>query len=54
MMGMGTMMRMSCQRTLRVSLAGIKPGQHTFFEILQDNQHAPTPHAQASVTVYVR
>lgn len=53
MMGMGTMLRMSCTRKLRISLAGIKPGRHTFFAILEDNQHAPTPHAQASVTVNV-
>jgi hypothetical protein len=53
MMGMGTMLRMSCAPTLSVSLAGIKPGRHTFFAILEDNQHAPTPHAQASVTVNV-
>jgi hypothetical protein len=53
MMGMGTMLRMSCDRTLQISLAGIKPGRHTFFAILEDNQHAPTPHAQASVTLNV-
>jgi hypothetical protein len=54
MMGMGTMLGMSCARTFHVSLAGIKHGQHTFFAILEDNQHAPTPHAQASLTVNVR
>jgi hypothetical protein len=54
MMGMGTMLGMDCTRTFHVSLAGIKPGRHTFFAILEDNQHAPTPHAQASVTVNVR
>ena len=53
MMGMGTMLGMSCQRTFHVSLAGIKPGPHTFFAILEDNQHAPTPHTQASVKVNV-
>jgi hypothetical protein len=53
MMGMGTMLGMSCARTFHVSLAGIKAGRHTFFAILEDNQHAPTPHAQASVTVNV-
>jgi hypothetical protein len=53
MMGMGTMLRMSCERKLRISLAGIKPGRHTFFAILEDDQHAPTPHAQASATVDV-
>ena len=54
MMGMGTMLGMSCARTFHVSLAGIKPGPHTFFAILEDNQHAPTPHAQAAVRVDVR
>jgi hypothetical protein len=54
MMGMGTMLGMSCAKTFRVSLAGIKPGQHTFFAILEDNQHAPTPHAMASVTLTVQ
>ena len=53
MMGMGTMLGMSCQRTFHVSLAGIKPGKHTFFAILEDNQHAPTPGAQDSVTLNV-
>jgi hypothetical protein len=54
MMGMGTMLGMSCQRTFHVSLAGIKPGAHTFFAILEDDQHAPTPHAQAAVKLNVR
>jgi hypothetical protein len=54
MMGMGTMLGMSCKRSFRVSLAGVKPGKHTFYAILEDNQHAPTPHAQDSVTLSVR
>jgi hypothetical protein len=53
MMGMGTMMGMSCARTFHVSMAGLTPGKHTFYAILEDNQHAPTPHAQASVSVNV-
>ena len=53
MMGMGTMLRMSCARTFHVETADITPGRHTFFAILEDNQHAPTPHAQASVPVNV-
>jgi hypothetical protein len=53
MMGMGTMLGMSCQRTFHVSLAGIKPGPHTFFAILEDDQHAPTPHAQAAIKLNV-
>jgi hypothetical protein len=54
MMGMGTMLGMSCRRTFHVSLAGIKPGPHTFYAILEDDQHAPTPHKLASVKVDVR
>lgn len=54
MMGMGTMLGMSCGRSFHVSLAGIKPGQHTFIAILEDNTHAPTIGAQASVTVNVK
>lgn len=54
MMGMGTMLGMSCQRSFHVSLAGIKPGRHTFYAILEDDQHAPTPKAEASVTLDVR
>jgi hypothetical protein len=54
MMGMATMLGMSCQRSFHVSLAGIEPGTHTFFAILEDNQHAPTPHAQAAVKLNVR
>ena len=54
MMGMGTMLGMSCARSFHVSLAGIKPGQHRFFAILEDNTHAPTIHAQASVKLNVK
>jgi hypothetical protein len=54
MMGMGTMLGMSCARSFHVSLAGIKPGKHKFFAILEDNQHAPTPKAQDAVELTVR
>jgi hypothetical protein len=54
MMGMGTMLGMSCRNSFRVSLAGIRPGAHTFFAILEDDQHAPTIGAQASVPLNVR
>jgi hypothetical protein len=54
MMGMGTMLGMSCANSFHVSLAGIKPGQHKFIAILEDNTHAPTIGAQASVTVNVK
>jgi len=53
MMGMGTMLGMSCARSFHVSLAGIKPGEHTFFAILEDNTHAPTIGAQTSVALNV-
>lgn len=54
MMGMGTMLGMSCGRSFHVSLAGIKPGQHKFIAILEDNTHAPTIGVQSSVTVNVK
>jgi hypothetical protein len=54
MMGMGTMLGMSCGKSFHVSTAGIKPGQHKFIAILEDNTHAPTIGAQASVTVDVK
>ncbi len=54
MMGMGTMLGMSCGRSFHVSLAGIKPGRHTFIATLEDNTHAPTIGAQASVTLNVK
>jgi hypothetical protein len=54
MMGMATMLGMSCGRSFHVSLAGIKPGRHTFFAILEDNTHAPTIGARASVTLNVK
>jgi hypothetical protein len=54
MMGMGTMLGMSCARSFHVSLAGIKPGRHTFFAILEDNKHVPSVGAQASVGLNVK
>ncbi len=54
MMGMGTMLGMSCAKTFHVSLAGIEPGKHRFFAILEDNTHAPTIGSQATVEVTVR
>lgn len=54
MMGMGTMLGMSCARSFHVSLAGIKAGKHTFFAILEDDKHVPSIGAQASVTLTVR
>ena len=54
MMGMATMLGMSCGKTFHVSLADIKPGAHTFFAVLEDNTHAPTIGVQTAVSVNVR
>ena len=57
MMGMGTMLFMSCAHSGYVSLAGIKPGKHTFYAELVDNLHTTSikgPHVAASVTVTVK
>jgi len=54
MMGMGTMLGMSCGKSFHVSLAGIKPGEHKFIAIVEDNTHAPTIGTQASVTLNVK
>ena len=50
--GMGTMLGMSCAHTFHVSVAGIKPGTHRFFALLQDNHHFPTG-PQGAVTLKV-
>ncbi len=41
MMGMGTMLGMSCATTFQASTQGLTSGHHTFFALLVDNQHAP-------------
>ncbi len=41
MMGMGTMLGMSCATSFQASTQGLTPGHHTFFALLVDNQHAP-------------
>jgi hypothetical protein len=42
MMGMGSMLGMSCQRVFHATTAGLKPGQtHTLIALLVDNGHAP-------------
>jgi hypothetical protein len=48
------MLGMSCAKSFHVSLAGIKAGQHKFIAILEDNIHAPTIGAQASVKLKVK
>jgi hypothetical protein len=52
MMGMGTMLGMSCQSTFTATTQGITPGTHTIFALLTDNQHAPTG-VFSKVTVHV-
>lgn len=54
MMGMGTMMGMSCAHSMQVSTVGLKPGKHTFYAILVDNTHAPTIGVQTSVSLNVK
>lgn len=55
MMGMGTMLGMSCAHSFQASTVGLKPGPHTFFAILEDNQHAPLmPDVFAAVKVDVK
>jgi hypothetical protein len=55
MMGMGTMLGMSCANSFQASTVGLKPGPHTFFAILEDNQHAPLmPSVFAKVKLNVK
>jgi len=41
MMGMMTMLRMSCGNVIHLSARGMSAGKHTLFAFLADNQHAP-------------
>ena len=41
MMGMGTMLGMSCATSFQATTQGLNSGHHTFFALLVDNQHAP-------------
>lgn len=52
-MGMGTMLAMSCAHSFHVSLAGIKPGPHKFFAVLEDDAHAPTIAGKSKAVVSV-
>jgi hypothetical protein len=55
MMGMGTMLGMSCQRVFHATTAGLKPGQtHTLIALLVDNAHAPLhPAVESRVEVKI-
>jgi hypothetical protein len=52
MMGMGSMLGMSCKSTFTTTAQGITPGTHTIFALLTDNQHAPI-NVFSKVTVHV-
>jgi hypothetical protein len=55
MMGMGTMLGMSCTTTFHASTAGLKAGEtHTIIALLTDNGHAPLhPAVDSQVTVKI-
>src|SRR5262249_28971744 len=56
MMGMMTMVAMSCERTLQGSTAGLNPGSsHKLIALLADNEHAPVmPEWADSIEVNVK
>ena len=41
MMGMGTMLAMSCTQTFHFTTVGMTPGKHTLIALLVDNGHVP-------------
>jgi hypothetical protein len=55
MMGMGTMLGMSCQRTFHATTAGLKRGEtHTLIALLVDDGHAPLhPAVESKVEVKI-
>ena len=54
MMGMGTMLGMSCAQTFHATTAGMTPGKHTMIALLVDNGHVPfNPDVNAKVDVTV-
>jgi hypothetical protein len=55
MMGMGTMLGMSCQRVFHATTTGLKPGEtHTLIALLVDNGHAPLhPAVESKVEVKI-
>jgi hypothetical protein len=55
MMGMATMLGMSCTNSMVISTAGIPQGRHTFYAFLVDTLHEPLARpVVASVTLTVR
>jgi hypothetical protein len=55
MMGMGTMLGMSCSTVFQATTQGLKSGQtHTLIALLVDNGHAPlNPPIASEVTVMI-
>jgi hypothetical protein len=55
MMGMGSMLGMSCQRVFHATTAGLKPGEtHTLIALLVDDAHAPLhPAVESKVEVKI-
>ena len=55
MMGMGSMLGMSCTATFHATTAGLAAGQHhTLIALLVDNEHAPLmPAAEARVPIVI-
>jgi hypothetical protein len=56
MMGMATMVGMSCEQTFRMSTAGLTPGStHSIIPLLTDNQHVPLmPEVSDAVDVIIQ
>ena len=55
MMGMATMLGMSCANYLNISTAGISKGKHTFYAFLVDTLHEPLmPEIMDKVTLNVQ
>ena len=54
MMGMGTMLAMSCSQTFHFTTAGMTPGKHTLIALLVDNGHVPfNPDVNSKVEVTI-
>ena len=53
MMGMGTMLGMSCVNVFHATTTGMTPGMHTLIALLVDNGHAPL-HPETSDKVQVK
>ncbi len=51
---MATMMAMTADKTLDVSLKGVSRGKHKLIAVLADNLHAPVPGSMSVVTIDVR